>query len=346
MFACRSLLTSGLADHVDWLTVDSTQRSQPPPSFVVRAWRAIGRVSRVAWAVLFRRVDHVLIFSAGGVGLLEKSLMARIALARGLGVALSFRSEVLPLSNRLAHLFVTGVFKRIQILCQSEAARDAFVLHYGLDLDRLRVVPNWIDTEIYAPTNRQEGNDTNPAVRVLYAGWIEDSKGVFDLLEAARRLDRDDYRLRFVGGGSRLSDLKQQVESTDLSAEIDVAGWVPADSMADELGRADILVLPSYSEGMPNAVLQAMAAGLPVVATSVGGIPELIGDTAAGILVAPGEVDELADALDRLIQSEELRASFGQNGRKAAVTRHSIDVAWPAVAAALGIAVGEKSGGI
>ncbi|MFO0180934.1 MAG: glycosyltransferase, partial [bacterium] len=109
-------------------------------------------------------------------------------------------------------------------------------------------------------------------------------------------------------------------------------GWLSGQDKLNVVEQADIIVLPSLSEGMPNALLEAMAAGLPVVASSVGGIPDLVKDGYSGVLVSPNDPIALASALKRLVESRDLRISFGLNGYRDVENHHSVNSVWPAVA--------------
>ena len=100
-------------------------------------------------------------------------------------------------------------------------------------------------------------------------------------------------------------------------------GWLDATRKQELLEQASCLALPSYGEGLPLVILEAMAAGKPVVATTVGGIPEVARDGVEGLLVAPGDVDALEEALDRLLSDRGLRTSLGARGRRRVLADYS-----------------------
>jgi len=103
-----------------------------------------------------------------------------------------------------------------------------------------------------------------------------------------------------------------------LSAHVDFRGWIGSAEKNALFNAASIYVLPSYAEGLPMGMLEAMANGLPVVVTSVGGIPDTISDSTDGIVVSPGDINGLIDGLERLIRSPDLRKTIGDAGRKTA----------------------------
>jgi glycosyltransferase involved in cell wall biosynthesis len=107
---------------------------------------------------------------------------------------------------------------------------------------------------------------------------------------------------------------------------VEVLGWINPDQKAEELARALVFTLPSYDEGLPMAMLEAMAAGKAIVVTPVGGIPEAVKDGENGLLVPAGDANALACALSKVLQDHLLRKSLGANARKTVETQFSTDV--------------------
>lgn len=175
---------------------------------------------------------------------------------------------------------------------------------------------------------------------VIFTGRLVESKGVQDLLAAwsilQQRGDLSSARLQIVGSGPEEGRLQRIAEETGVGGTVDFMGF--SDSVAVLLGSADIFVLPSYSEGNSNAVLEAMAAGIPVVSTDVGGTRLLLGDVCGRFLTEPGNVDGLASHLSELLRSKRLRIQIGRLLRERVVTHFDIRVvgrAYTAVYSAL-----------
>jgi glycosyltransferase involved in cell wall biosynthesis len=166
------------------------------------------------------------------------------------------------------------------------------------------------------------GRVRNEALEVLFVGAYCRLKGVDDLLVAVARVREAgcDVRLRIVGPPGHPSEaqrLPALVRELGLDEAVGLVGAVPPGRIADELDRADVFCLPSYHEGLPMTVLEAMGAGLPVVASDVGGIPDLVRDGETGTLVSPGNVEALAAALRALAEDPALRLRLGEAGRGA-----------------------------
>ena len=134
--------------------------------------------------------------------------------------------------------------------------------------EKIIVIPNWIDSSRYAV--EKPARESNAPVRFVYMGWIETFKGVRHLIDAAviLRASNISFQLDFCGGGSELVPLTQYCKELGLDDSISFQGWVTGNKKASILAAADVLVLPSHSEGMPNSVLEGMASGLAVIATT------------------------------------------------------------------------------
>ena len=143
---------------------------------------------------------------------------------------------------------------------------------------------------------------------VLFMGFLIKNKGIYDLIEAVPKVIRAFPDARFVicGKGEEEKEIKKRVRDLNLHDYVELPGWVENNTKQSHLQMADIFVLPSYYEGMPMALLEAMSAGLPVVATRVGAIPEFVEDGKNGYLVEPGKPDILADRIVKLLKNEEL----------------------------------------
>jgi glycosyltransferase involved in cell wall biosynthesis len=127
---------------------------------------------------------------------------------------------------------------------------------------------------------------------------------------------------RFVfGGNGEVDRLRAAIAGAGVEASCEVLGWVAGPDKVRAFERASIYCLPSYSEGLPVSVLEAMAAGLPVVSTAIAGTPEAVAEGESGFLIAPGDRVALAERLSRLARDASLRSSMGQAGRAIAEAR-------------------------
>jgi len=152
-------------------------------------------------------------------------------------------------------------------------------------------------------------------VQFLFLGRIGARKGAFDALRAFAALpDESRKRARLVvAGDGDVAALRE--ESEPVADRVEVHDWLDRAQLDAVLKASDVFVLPSHAEGVPMAMLEAMAFGLPVVTTAVGGIPDVVTDGREGLVVSPGDIDELRQALQTLVDNESLRLDLGRSAR-------------------------------
>jgi glycosyltransferase involved in cell wall biosynthesis len=163
-------------------------------------------------------------------------------------------------------------------------------------------------------------------LRILFAGRIGARKGAFELLQAfARVAPKFPSATLVCAGDGEGGKLRQLAAQLGIAARVECPGWLDAEQMAGELKRASIFALPSHNEGVPMAMLEAMSRSLPVLTTPVGGIPEVIENDRNGLLVAPGNVDAIEAALERLLRSPAERERLGSAARATIAESFSLD---------------------
>jgi glycosyltransferase involved in cell wall biosynthesis len=218
-----------------------------------------------------------------------------------------------------------------RVVCVS-AAQAVKVRQAGVSPERVRVIHNAVLPDRFAranPTARAQLAQffAHPPARIVCAaGRLSPEKGFGVLIEAARFVCRHDRSTGFVlfGEGPLRAELGQQIAATDLVGQVILAGFrADLDTL---LPAADLTVLPSYTEGLPNVVLESFAAGVPVVATAVGGTPEVIADGVTGFLVPPGDAVALARRIRDALADDTARRSMGQAARQYVARCFSFDV--------------------
>lgn len=184
--------------------------------------------------------------------------------------------------------------------------------------DRISIVPN-------ATLRRERHAQRDPArVHILFLGRIGDRKGVPQLAEALKALlPLEGWRATVAGDGP-VDEARRQARALGLADRVALPGWVGAAEVDRLLGDADILVLPSLSENLPMSVIEGMAAGLAVVTTPVGAVPDIVTDEVSGLIVPPGDVPALTEALRRAITDPALRERLGAAAQ--AVHRERLDL--------------------
>ena len=191
---------------------------------------------------------------------------------------------------------------------------------------RTTVVPNYVDVPDATLGCARSARE------ILFLGLVGERKGVFDLLPAFAAARAANAALELtIGGNGAIERAKREALRLGVADHVDLCGWLDPQRREAQLARADIFVLPSRNEGLPMSVLEAMARGLPVIATPVGGLPELIEDGVNGLLVPPGDPEALARAILELAGDPERRQALGNAARETVLARHSAAVVLPAL---------------
>jgi glycosyltransferase involved in cell wall biosynthesis len=194
-------------------------------------------------------------------------------------------------------------------ICVSAQGRLEGLAARTCDAERTLVIPNAVDV---AAAPRSSLYDRKRPL-IVAVGRLRAPKDFPTLIGALGRLPRDSFDGLIVGTGPDRPQLEGEISALGLSDRVRLAG--ERHDIPELLATADVFVLPSRSEGLPVSVLEAMAAGLPVVASRVGGVPELVQDGKTGLLVEPGDPEQLAGALGRLAADRRLRHRLGARGR-------------------------------
>lgn len=217
-----------------------------------------------------------------------------------------------------------------RIIANSDQVKK-FLVHDGVKANKIVVIYNGIDLDLFTPVSQKQDNKTRPIL--TFIGQIYPRKGLNYLIESlAREEVRDkfgDLELGVIGqdpdpGQTNLKEYQNLAGQLGLNDNIKWLGYVKRKDVAEILARTDVFVLPSLEEPFGRVLLEAMAMQLPVVATRVGGIPEIVVHEATGFLVPPQDPAGLAHRIAQLLDDPDLRAQFGQRGRKIVQERFTL----------------------
>jgi len=213
--------------------------------------------------------------------------------------------------SRPVRRLIGWVFRRADVVIALSSQWQGFLLNEVRSDLRVVVMPNSVDTQFAAAAEQDDYASRQSGNVVLFVGGLARAKGVFDILRAAPLVlaSRTDAVFLFAGGAPEpriLEEMQRYSADANLEKAVQFLGEVTGQAKLDLFRRATLFVLPSYIEGLPFSLLEAMAVGLPVVTTPVGAIPEIIEDGSNGFLIRPGDYEALARCIIQLLEDESL----------------------------------------
>lgn len=237
-----------------------------------------------------------------------------------LGIPFSFTAHAMDI-YRDPLLLEQKLRKAKFVITISEYNKRKMLSYYpGINPDKIKVIHCGVDTNRFKPSSKERGYPPE----ILSVGRLVEKKGFPHLIKACHRLKMEgiSFRCRILGDGPQRSYLEGLIAELGLQDCVSLEGAVQQEELLDRYQRADLFVLPCVidsqgdRDGIPVTLIEAMAMGLPTVSTPVSGIPELIQDLYSGLLVEPGKVEQLAEAIKALIQNRDLGKRLGKRGRE------------------------------
>jgi teichuronic acid biosynthesis glycosyltransferase TuaC len=249
---------------------------------------------------------------------------AAVALARKFGIPSvvgSIGSDLNRIADPVSRWLTQLAMKRATfVVTKSEHLRQR-AIQMGISDSKVRTIRNGCDPNVFRMGDRSAARAQlaidDKAELVLFVGRLDDKKGIFELLEAFASLAsyRPKLRLAYVGDGPGGELLRNKAKQFALEQRIFFPGPCSSQKVAEWLAAANVLALPSYSEGYPNVVIEALSCGRPVIATDVGGIPELV-DESSGILIPPREWRTVAAAINAAMERNWDERSISEQFRR------------------------------
>lgn len=330
--ACKKLKESIFFKKYKVSTLDSTSINNPPPNAFIRAFFSIKRFIVFFNTLNFKRPEVVILFLADGLSAIEKGVMVIIAKFCQLKVMIFPRAGKLIKqyeSNLIIRKLINLLFKKADIfLCQGKTFQTFATKYLGFTNDFSPIVPNWTASDEYLKIGSYRNYRKNfKCPRIIFIGWVEDFKGIFELIEAAKMLKEKQYsfHITIAGNGNALKKAYELTQIYNLTQNITFTGWVSLETKIELLKIHNIFVLPSWNEGLPNAMIEAMSAGLACIVSDVGMIPDYIQNEYNGLIFENKKVKELYRALIKLVGNEEFTRKIAMNGFQYAKSNFSIE---------------------
>lgn len=277
--------------------------------------RKIGAFVKGVWgtvACLARRPDVVHAHAASKGSFVRKALLLGLARAAGCKTVFHLHGacfdDFVAGSNGLMRRWIRHTLEKSSTVI-ALSSRWADFLRGFAPCAKVAVIPNSVPLPPL-------GEDAVQPGRILFLGQVEPRKGIFELVEALALLRERFPQVELaIGGQGALDEVQRRAAELGVLERVTPLGWITAARKQEELARAAVFCLPSHAEGLPMAMLEAMAAGKAVVVSGVGGIPDAVRDGDNGLVVQPGDVEGLAQQLARILGDGEERLRLGRRAR-------------------------------
>lgn len=292
---------------IELKVIDSSQSSFPVPSLFVRMTKAWKRIIKLVSLLFAGHVSGVIIFCSTGFSFYEKCLMALLCRVFNVPSLLFVRSGHFynTCKRYPAVLFLNKHLLRIPNWVGAQGSKWVDFYHScGIGPEKIVLAHNWISPgrKVKSETETLKV-EKNSKLTFIYIGWLVNEKGVFDILDAihsSKILKKHSFV--FAGDGHSRSEMEVYIHSKGLE-NVKITGWCEQDELESLLNQSNIFVLPSYAEGFPNAIVEALCDGLPVIATDVGGIADSVHHGENGFLITPGNTSQLKSRLEWFVEN-------------------------------------------
>jgi len=326
----QSTASLGLIDYakengIELKIIDSAQESFPPPKALQRIKKALKRVVEITICLSVKRYSGAIIFSSAGPSFYEKILLALICRLYFVPCVLFVRSGHFMTeynSSRFRKLILKKCLLIPNMLGAQGQNWKYFYEQIGLRSQRIKVVHNWI-TPGRSIAKHEKKIVGTPIF--IFVGWLVKEKGVEELIGAIEGSEKlRDSVVMLAGGGTLKSSIEEKVRQKDLQ-NVRLLGWMSPSELDELYRQCHVFVLPSYAEGFPNSLLEAISQGLAVIATPVGGIPDSAQQSVNAELVERKNVSSLRKAMEKFVDNPELVSTYSRQSLEIARKNHDRD---------------------
>ena len=279
-------------------------------------------LGKLAKSRVLGQVDLLHINVAGGGSTYRKSVLALWARCLGIPYIVHLHGsrfrETWPTSVPVFRELLNALFSHSQrILVLGQVWADYIAERLPTVADKISILRN--ATRPRPP--KPENPDRSAAVHVVFLGLLGKRKGSLLLIEALGRLQTQAPWVATIAGNGDIAGHEEAARRLGVADRVSLPGWLGPEEVDSLLADADLLVLPSFAENSPMVIIEAFAQGVPVIASPVGAIAEVMEDGVTGLITPVGDVEALSDAIQKLIESEALRARLGAAARESHARR-------------------------
>ena len=319
--SCQLILDSSSFDDFKIIKLDSSQISHPPQNIFIKSLRAFFRIINYLFILTTKQPNVILIFCSDGASAIEKGVMTLIARLFKIKSIIFPRAGNLIKQVKKSNLFlslISVLFNRADVfLCQGKKWEDFALTSLNLDKKRVKIISNWTATlDLLKVGATRDNHKKKDKIKLLFVGWLEKEKGIMEIIRTFNNLIKKDYsiHLTLIGDGRIKKEAIEYVKRNNLSKNVLFKGWMESDKILEYYKNSDIFLLPSWQEGMPNALIEALACKLATVTTSVGMIPDYLTHNKSSLIIKPKDEGALNSALEKLITNSASREMISNEG--------------------------------
>jgi glycosyltransferase involved in cell wall biosynthesis len=272
---------------------------------------------QLSWLLLQQKIDLIHLHLSERGSAWRNSILVLIALAFGKPVIIhahgaEFHTFHAQLPSYLQKFLNWILQKSTYLIVLSESWKEFYISSCAVPVHQVVILHNPVDFPQNIPEKANFGG-----FKLLFLGKINQRKGIYDLIRAIAKIQpelRQNLKLMIAGSGE-IEETEALAEQLGIRAQIDFYGWIDRKQRNELLAQTDLFLLPSYNEGLPMALLEAMSWAVPAITTPVGGIGEVVVHSETGWLVEPGNTEQIKTAIESLLENRELRAKISQTAR-------------------------------
>jgi glycosyltransferase involved in cell wall biosynthesis len=287
------------------------------------------RVYQLITLLCFTKYSGVIIFSGAGWGFYERIMLSAICRAARIpciffivdGWFLSKQNQ-----NRFKRWWIGLLLKIPHTLAASGSNWVRFFRRVGVRESRLAIIHYWLPKSfpvVLQPKVLTEGE----SVKFVFVGWMIKEKGLHEILATLSLLfDEHQFNFTFIGAGTMLESVREHIKKLKWDSRVFAPGWLSDEQKKEEFSAAHVFVLPSYAEGFPMSLIEAMSMGLPVICTDVGGVSDSLHDGVNGLLIPPKNTQALKEAMEFYIKNPAVISKHSLESLKLVRKNHDPDV--------------------
>ena len=317
--SCNILINSVEFKKYDILTIDSSLLNKPIPNILIRIKLASKRCIKFFYYLIFNKPKIILIFCSDGLSAIEKGLMIRISKLFNIPSMIFPRAGNLikqVKESKIFHFTIKNLFNSSSIFLSQGENWSKFAQHDLLIAkEDIVQISNWSATKDLIEIGKKRKIKDRGVLQILFVGWLEKEKGVVEILNSILELNQNGFKFKmfFIGDGSLMRFAMNFITKNELNDVVFLEGWKNFDELKEFYNLSDIFILPSWKEGMPNSLIEAIATGLPSIVSNVGVIPNHLKDNFDTLLIKPKDQLALSNAIKSMLTDVSLRKKISKN---------------------------------